>query len=148
MDENNNSNNRMDNDQYTPADYSQDTSQRYGQSNAQQGYGQDTSQNYNQSYNNQGYSSQNYGSDYGAPRMTPEEAPMTMTEWLVTLIVAAIPCINIIMLFVWAFGSTGNVNRRNFCRAQLIIMAAGIVLAMFSWGILGSVLYSVIGSGY
>lgn len=144
MDENNNSNNRMDNDQYTPADYSQDTGQRYGQSNAQQGYGQDTSQ----SYNNQGYSSQNYGSDYGAPRMTPEEAPMTMTEWLVTLIVAAIPCINIIMLFVWAFGSTGNVNRRNFCRAQLIIMAAGIVLAMFSWGILGSILYSVIGSGY
>lgn len=103
---------------------------RYGESNAQQNY------------------SQNYNQNYGAPYMTPEEAPMTMGEWLVTLIVGMIPCIGIIMLFVWAFGSTGNVNRRNYCRAQLIIVAVGMVLAMLSWGAIAALVASNIGMMY
>ena len=40
----------------------------------------------------------------------------------------AIPCVNIIMCFVWGFGSTGNLNRRNFCRAYLIMIAVVFVL--------------------
>ena len=54
--------------------------------------------------------------------------PMTMGEWIVTLIIMAIPCVNIIMCFVWGFGSTGNLNRRNFCRAYLIMIAVVFVL--------------------
>ena len=57
----------------------------------------------------------------------PNKAVMTMGEWLITLIVLAIPCVNVIMYFVWAFGN-GNENRKNFCRAGLIVMAVGIVL--------------------
>lgn len=102
----------------------------YGESNAQQNYSQNYSQNYNQ--------------NYGGPYMTPEEAPMTMAEWLITLIVGMIPCIGIIMLFVWAFGSTGNVNRRNYCRAQLIIVAVSIVLAVLSWGAIAAFVTSSI----
>lgn len=102
--------------------------------------------NYNGGYNNSG-SQQNYGQDYGRPYMTPEEAPMTMTDWLITLIVAAIPCVNIIMLFVWGFGNGGNVNRRNYCRAQLIIMAVGMVLAAISWGGIMAMLANVAGAG-
>ena len=45
----------------------------------------------------------------------PNKAVMTMGEWLITLIVLAIPCVNVIMYFVWAFGN-GNENRKNFCR--------------------------------
>ena len=63
---------------------------------------------------------------------------MTMGEWLITLIVLAIPCVNVIMYFVWAFGN-GNENRKNFCRAGLIVMAIGIVLSL--------VLYAVVGAG-
>ena len=50
------------------------------------------------------------------------------SEWIVTLIIMAIPCVNIIMCFVWGFGSTGNLNRRNFCRAYLIMIAVVFVL--------------------
>ena len=39
---------------------------------------------------------------------------MTTGEWVVTLLLLGIPCVNIIMLFVWAFGN-GNENRKNYC---------------------------------
>ena len=48
---------------------------------------------------------------------------MSVKEWLVTLIILALPLINIVMMFVWAFGGTGNINRRNYCRAALLIFA-------------------------
>jgi len=34
-----------------------------------------------------------------------------------------------IVLFVWGFGE-GNISRRNFCRAYLILFAIGLGLAM------------------
>lgn len=48
-----------------------------------------------------------------------DQKPMSVGEWLVTIIVLALPLIGLIMLFVWGFGS-GNVNRRNYCRATLV----------------------------
>lgn len=76
------------------------------------------------------------------------EQPMSMGEWLVTIIVSMIPCVGIVMLFVWAFGQ-GNTNRRNYCRAQLIIAAVGIVLAIILYAILGAAMFAAFNSyGY
>lgn len=58
----------------------------------------------------------------------PNKSVMTMGEWVITLIVMMVPCVNIIMMFIWAFGN-GNENRKNFCRANLIITAVSAVLA-------------------
>ena len=55
---------------------------------------------------------------------------MSMGDWLLTILAAMIPCAGLVLYIMWAFGSTGNVNRRNFCRAQLIIMAVVFVLYM------------------
>ena len=41
------------------------------------------------------------------------EKPMGLGEWLITMIVLAIPCVGLIMMFVWGFGE-GNVSRRNY----------------------------------
>lgn len=62
-----------------------------------------------------------------------DNSPMDLKDWILTLIVLLIPCVGIVMYFVWAFSSNGNINRRNFCRAQLIIFAAllGIYLVFF-----------------
>ena len=62
-----------------------------------------------------------------------DNSPMDLKDWILTLIVLLIPCVGIVMYFVWAFGNNGNINRRNFCRAQLIIFAAllGIYLVLF-----------------
>ena len=59
-----------------------------------------------------------------------DNSPMDLKDWILTLIVLLIPCVGIVMYFVWAFESNGNINRRNFCRAQLIIFA---VLLEFIW---------------
>ena len=54
---------------------------------------------------------------------------MSMGDWFLTLIVLAIPCVNVVMYFVWAFAD-GNENRKNFCRVSLILGAISIVLAV------------------
>ena len=55
--------------------------------------------------------------------------PMSVGDWFITLLILAIPLVNIIMYLVWALSSTGNVNRKNFCIASLIWCAIGFVLA-------------------
>ena len=80
-------------------------------------------------------SSQNQG-NYYQNQHDPNKDVMGIGEWLITLIVLAIPCVNIIMYFVWAFGN-GNENRKNFCRAGLIMMAVGIVLTILLYSIIG-----------
>ena len=75
------------------------------------------------------------------------KAVMTMGEWLITLIVLDIPCVNVIMYFVWAFGN-GNENRKNFCRAGLIVMAVGIVLTLILYAVVGASLAAALSAGY
>ena len=53
---------------------------------------------------------------------------MSVGSWIVTYILMIIPIVNIIMLFIWAFDATSL--RRNFARAQLIIMGIVIVLSI------------------
>ena len=77
----------------------------------------------------------------------PNKAVMTMGEWLITLIVLAIPCVNVIMYFVWAFGN-GNENRKNFCRAGLIVMAVGIVLTLILYAVVGASLAAALSAVY
>jgi len=45
--------------------------------------------------------------------------PITVGGWMLTLLVLAIPLVNLIMYLVWALSSSGNLNRRNFCRASI-----------------------------
>ena len=46
--------------------------------------------------------------------------PMSVGDWFFSLLVLAIPILNIIMYLVWALGSSGNVNRKNFCMASIL----------------------------
>lgn len=54
--------------------------------------------------------------------------PMSFGDWIKTLLLQIIPFVNIIMLFIWAFGSKTNLNKKNFSRAYLLLMAIVIVL--------------------
>lgn len=47
-------------------------------------------------------------------------------EWLVTLILTAIPIVGIVMLFVWAFGSNTKPSKANWAKAALIVAAIAI----------------------
>lgn len=62
------------------------------------------------------------------------EKPLSVGEWMLTLIIMSIPIASLIMMFVWGFGE-GNTSRKNFCRAYLIFVAIMAAL-MILWIIL------------
>ena len=64
---------------------------------------------------------------YQQPESNLEE-PMTLGEWLITMLIMLIPCVNIIMAFVWAFSSKEKKSKSNYFKAWLIFMAIVIVL--------------------
>lgn len=68
---------------------------------------------------------------------------VTIGDWIITLIVLAIPCVNIIMYFVWAFGN-GNESKKNFCKASLIFMAISVVLVILCNLLFGAAFFSAI----
>jgi hypothetical protein len=62
------------------------------------------------------------------------QAPVVPTrEWVITYLIMIIPLVNIIMLFVWAFGSSENPNKANWAKARLIWIAIGIALFFVLW---------------
>lgn len=66
--------------------------------------------------------------------------PLSVGQYILTFILLAIPLLNIILLFVWSFGSDVNINKKNFCRATLII---GIIVTVLSIA-LGSVIVGIV----
>ena len=51
---------------------------------------------------------------------------------MLTLLILAIPLVNLVMYLVWALSGAGNVNRRNFCRASIywFLIILGFSLAV------------------
>ena len=70
----------------------------------------------------------------------PNQEVMSVGSWLITLLILAIPCVNIVMYFIWAFGN-GNENHKNFCRAGLIFMLIAVVLSVLLSSMFGAALF-------
>ncbi len=62
-------------------------------------------------------------------------------DWIVTLLITAIPLIGLIMLFVWAFGSSTNPSKANWAKAGLIMYAIIISLTILFTVIFGSAVF-------
>lgn len=58
---------------------------------------------------------------------------VSVGNWFVTLLLMAIPLVNLIMLFVWAFGGGANPSKANWAKASLIWMLIGIALTVIFW---------------
>lgn len=54
--------------------------------------------------------------------------PVTMKEWIITMLILMIPLVNIVMPFVWAFGGNTNPSKANFFKAQIIFAVVAIVI--------------------
>lgn len=57
------------------------------------------------------------------------EEPMSVKEWLITDLLLLIPCVNLILVFVWAFSSGEKKSKSNYFKANLIF--AGCILAFY-----------------
>lgn len=55
------------------------------------------------------------------------------SEWLITYLIATIPLVGFVMLFVWAFGSSTNPSKSNWAKASLIWIAI-ITVIYFIFG--------------
>jgi hypothetical protein len=60
-----------------------------------------------------------------------ETAPVIrMSDWVFTILLTAIPIVNIIMLIIWAFGDGTNPSKANFAKASLLWIAIGTVISV------------------
>ncbi len=79
-----------------------------------------------QGFSNTGYSQVPPAQPYGfAP-----EAEVSVGEWVLTIILAILPCVGQILLLVWAFGGETQPTKKNWARAMLIFMLIGIILSV------------------
>ena len=62
------------------------------------------------------------------PQMNGDlEEPVSFGEWMLTTLIMCIPCVNIVMMFVWAFGSGTKKSKSNYFKAALVWALIGIV---------------------
>lgn len=77
------------------------------------------SQNYSPPYQG-GHSSQNVFFD--------PNPPVSVGDWMVTLLLASIPLVNLVMFFVWAFSDGTNRSKANWSKATLIYGLISILI--------------------
>jgi hypothetical protein len=53
---------------------------------------------------------------------------VSIGDWIVSYILMGIPLVGFIMLIVWAFGSDAPQSKKNWARANLILMVIGFVI--------------------
>ena len=70
-----------------------------------------------------------------------ENRPMSVADWVGSILLLLIPIANIVLLFVWAFGGNAPLSKRNWARAQLIWMLIAFVLVFLFYVTIFSTLY-------
>ena len=103
-------------------------------------YSQGYNQQYNQQFNQNQYQYNQPRQDYGynnPAELTESSLPENLrplSPWAYLgyyLLFTMVPCAGIILAFVYAFSNGENVNKRNFARFYLLMLAIGIVISLF-----------------
>ena len=98
----------------------------------------DSNNMYGQNQNQENQQTQTYSSYYEAP-MQPQvqvpvgqdlEEPVSMGEWMISMLLMCIPCVNIVLMFVWAFGSNVNKSKSNYFKAALVWTGISLALSV------------------
>lgn len=66
--------------------------------------------------------------------------PVGVGDWMVTYLLMCIPVVNIILLFVWAFGDNTPVSKANWAKASLLWLLLAIMFYLALFFMLGIVL--------
>ena len=74
---------------------------------------------------------------------SPQYTPIYVGEWVITIIIIAIPIVGFIMLFVWGFGSNTQPSKANWAKAALIMIGISIVLSFLFLGSLLAIMGSL-----
>ena len=82
-----------------------------------------------QDYNTSGYNRQ-------------QSDVISVGDWMITLFIMIIPLINIIMLFVWAFGSGPKISKANWAKASLLWLLIMIIIYIIIIAFIGGAFLS------
>ena len=76
------------------------------------------------------------------PAAPVDTAPLKTSDYLILHLVNMIPLVGFILMLMWSFSDNVNLNRKNFCRAYLIMYAISFVLSFFLLILYGVILAS------
>lgn len=126
----------------------QDTSYQNQQQSYNYGYQQPNAPVNNGNFRNTSYQTQQQPYNYGYQQPTPPvnniyvQQPTRSTEhvsvggWIGVFFLGILPIVNIVMLFVWAFGGTSKQSLKNYARAALILWLIAVVLIIITIAII------------
>ncbi len=76
----------------------------------------------------------------GAHEIPREDtSPLSAGDYVVMFILFCLPVVNLVLALVWGFGSSVNLNRRNFAKAFLILWLVMLILGILSGLVMGLV---------
>ena len=78
----------------------------------------------------------------------PGSEPLRVGQYIGMLLLMCVPILGVILLFMWGFGSSVNLNKKNFARAMLIVSAIGIVLSIIFSTVLTGIMGELFGGYY
>lgn len=99
-----------------------------------------TNQQNMNNYNDQPFVAPTYNGPMDPPRPAYDglEEPVTIGEWVITYLILLVPCVNIVMMFVWAFSKNEKKSKSNFFKVQLIVLGIMVVLYFLFFLIFGA----------
>lgn len=67
--------------------------------------------------------------------------PLSLTDWLLTLLITMIPGVNIVLYIIWSFGANVHPSKKNWARACLLLfLIFGALALIFAVSIFGGLL--------
>ena len=66
----------------------------------------------------------------GSQAINDLSRPLSVREWVITLLLLCIPFVNLILIIYWAVSSSSNLNRKNFCIAYLVLFLIMFIISI------------------
>lgn len=74
------------------------------------------------------------------------DQPLTFGDWMITILIMAIPLVNLVAIIYWAASSGTNVSKQNYARASIAWFVIGLIV-FFGLSLVGVTIPALMGSG-
>jgi len=68
---------------------------------------------------------------------------VSVKEWLGSMLLLCIPIVNLVLVFVWAFGNGTKISKSNFFKAYLLLMLISIVISIVLGIVFGASIFAL-----
>lgn len=108
-------------------------------------YNQDSQNMYSQNPYNQESMNMQIQQPYQSYQNNELEEPVSFGEWMIAILLMMIPCVNIVMIFVFAFGNSKK-SKSNYFKAVLVWYLIGIILSIILVAVFGTTMAALMSS--